>query len=76
MKPNNLEQIQDEFTHFVMMADHFLQKDYLRYKRYVAEKTPDDEGLLILPYASYCFGIYVETCNDMERDEQIKDLLK
>lgn len=76
MKRDTLEQVQDEFTHFIVMADSILKSDYNNYKKYVAETTPDDERLIILPYPAYCFGIYVATCNDIEMEEQINDLLK
>lgn len=71
-----LSKVQDEFTHFIVRADKILQEDYKRYKAYIAETSDDDEPLLVLPYPAFCFGIYVETCNEIDMEEQIKDLLK
>jgi hypothetical protein len=76
MKRDNLEQIQDEFSFFMSRAESSLKEDYNKYKRYVAEKTPYDNVLYVLTYPAFCFGMYVATCNDIEMDEQINDLLK
>lgn len=76
MKYNNLEEIQDEYTHFMEMAEHILKGEYQKYKQFVAEKRGEDEPLTIYSYPVFCFKIYAEACLDVYRDEQIKDLLK
>ena len=72
----DIKQINMKFYNFMENADADMQKEYARYKEYVHKEVNTDEAMYLVSYPSFCFGIFVDILDEIEFEEQLKDLLE
>ena len=72
----DIKQINMKFYNFMEHADKDMQKEYDRYKEYVHKEVNTDDAMYLVSYPSFCFGIFTDLLDEIEFEEQLKDLLE
>ncbi len=72
----DIKQINMKFYNFMENADADMQKEYEKYKEYVHNEVNTDDVKYLVSYPSFCFGIFTDLLDEIEFEEQLKDLLE